>query len=64
MIDICVPVYNEGKNIQKLLDAMERDIRSEFRLLVIYDSEDDNTLPILREIRSEYPYSIELIQIF
>ena len=60
MIDICVPVYNEGKNIKRLLDAMARDIQSEFRLLIVYDSETDDTLPVLREIGGQYPFSIKL----
>ncbi len=64
MIDICVPVYNEGKNIKRLLDAMARDIQSEFRLLIVYDSETDDTLPVLREIGGQYPFSIKLIQNF
>lgn len=62
MIDICVPVYNEGGNIKKLLEALEREVKSDFRLLIIYDSEKDDTLPVLNEIKGQYPYEIELIK--
>ena len=62
MLDICVPVYNEGKNIQRLLDAMAEQIKTEFRLLIIYDTEEDDTLPILHELHDQYPFSITLVK--
>jgi len=62
MIDICVPVYNEGKNIRRLFDAMANQIRTEFRLLIIYDTDEDDTLPVLAEIREQYPFPIILLK--
>lgn len=62
MIDICVPVYNEGENIKALLDSLRQKVRTDFRLIIIYDFEEDNTLPVLRSIQDDYPFDIALIK--
>lgn len=61
-LDICVPVYNEGENIIPLLNALKEKVNLEFRLLVIYDMEEDNTLPVLRPVMEQYPFPIHLIR--
>lgn len=58
MIDIFVPVYNEGKNIKALLESINEKINSEFRMIIVYDSEMDNTLPIIEKIKADYPFEI------
>ncbi len=47
-LDIIIPVYNEGKNIVRLLKDLENVITYDFRVLICYDSENDNTLEYLR----------------
>ncbi len=37
MIDIVIPVYNEGKNISVQLDKIGEQIRSDKRVLIVYD---------------------------
>ena len=41
-LDIIVPVYNEGKNVIKLIENFENFIKTEFRVLFCYDNENDN----------------------
>lgn len=57
-LDIVIPVYNEGANIISVLDALKRDVKSSFRILICYDFDDDNTL----EAISAYPdKSIDIV---
>lgn len=62
MVDIFVPVYNEKDNIKQLLDAMQDKIKSEFQVMIVYDTEEDNTLPVLYKIKEEYSFKIRLIK--
>lgn len=48
LIDIVIPVYNEGSNILATLDALAREVRTPIRVLICYDGEDDDTLPVVR----------------
>lgn len=64
MIDVCVPVYNEGESIKRLLDAFATEIKNEFRVLIVYDRDDDNTLPVLKQIIPSYSYEIRLVKNF
>jgi dolichol-phosphate mannosyltransferase len=47
-IDLIIPVYNEGANILATLGALAREVRTPARVLICYDSEDDDTLPAIR----------------
>ena len=44
---IVIPVYNEGDNICSSLSAILRDVRGDYIVSVVYDREDDTTLPAL-----------------
>lgn len=47
-IDIIIPVYNEGKNITRVIDALYAAIRRyTYRVLICYDFDEDNTLTAL-----------------
>jgi len=58
MLDIVVPVYNEGDNIKMLLDQLAGDVKSDKRIFVIYDFEEDTTVPVLRLIKDDYSFEI------
>lgn len=60
MIDIFVPVYNEGENIKKLFDEFQDKIRSDFEVMIVYDFEEDDTLPVIRKIQNNYNFNIRL----
>ena len=48
-LDIIVPVYNEGRPFLRVLEALKREVKSPFRVVVCYDREDDTTLVALKE---------------
>jgi glycosyltransferase involved in cell wall biosynthesis len=50
-LDIVIPVYNEGGNILRTLQAIRRQVTTPLRILICYDREDDDTLPAIRDNR-------------
>jgi dolichol-phosphate mannosyltransferase len=50
-LDVIIPVYNEGANILSTLQSIMRDVRTPLRVLICYDGEDDNTLPVIERNR-------------
>jgi len=49
-LHIIIPVYNEGENIAKTLSEIESKITTPHTILIVYDFDEDNTLPIVNEI--------------
>lgn len=47
-IDVVIPVFNEGNNITRILDALHTGIKHPFRVLVCYDFPEDTTLAALK----------------
>lgn len=48
-LDIVIPVFNEGESIVRVLESLERQVRTPFRVLICYDFDGDTTLGALRE---------------
>jgi len=64
-IDIVIPVYNEAGNIKKNLDSIQKGIAGssdEHTVDIVYDFEEDNTLPVVRSIQSRYKFTINLVK--
>ena len=59
---ILIPVYNEGENIRSALAAIQRDVRGEYEIAVVYDSEEDTTLPALTAAESELHLAVRRIR--
>ncbi len=57
-LDLVMPVYNEGANIGRALEELDRKVPITKRVLVVYDFDEDNTLPVVRELLPRYPYVI------
>lgn len=49
-LSIIIPVSNEGENIRHTLSEMENKIRTPYNVFVVYDSPEDDTIPVLKEI--------------
>lgn len=62
MLDIVIPVYNEGDNIEAMLNEVSQKIRTKKNVLIIYDSMKDTTLPIVEKIRANYDFEIKLVK--
>jgi dolichol-phosphate mannosyltransferase len=58
---IIVPVYEEGENIEKLIRLVEAFVRTPHQLVIVYDREHDNTLPVAKQLMPEFP-SITLMR--
>ena len=52
-LDIVIPVYNEGENIRGVLTSLAEHVTTPFRVLICYDRDDDDTLPVLDEFRDQ-----------
>jgi dolichol-phosphate mannosyltransferase len=63
LVNIVLPVYNEKDNITKTLDQIAAKIRTPYRIFIIYDFDEDNTLPVVREyINNKNEVRISLIK--
>jgi dolichol-phosphate mannosyltransferase len=45
---IVIPAYNEGESIRPLLDAISDSVSTDFEVLVVFDTPDDVTAPVVR----------------
>jgi dolichol-phosphate mannosyltransferase len=52
-LTVVVPVYNEGANIRLWWEAARPYLPADFKVLVVYDFEEDDTLPVVREMQRE-----------
>lgn len=50
-----VPVYNEPDNIGPVLRRLEENVSTSHRVLVVYDFDEDTTIPVVRELQRELP---------
>ena len=48
MLSIVLPVYNEADNIRQILAALANAVNILTEVLIVYDDEDDTTLPVVR----------------
>ena len=48
-LDIIVPVFREEGNILKTINEIFKKLKINFRLLIIYDYEDDTTVNVVKE---------------
>jgi dolichol-phosphate mannosyltransferase len=52
-LTIIIPVYNEGANFPPLWSVISSHVHSPFQALVIYDFDEDDTVPVVQRIISE-----------
>jgi len=60
-LGIIIPVYNEGANIGATLLAIEQKIHTPHKIYIVYDFDQDNTLPVVKDLR-EAGLPIELLK--
>jgi glycosyltransferase involved in cell wall biosynthesis len=53
-LDIVIPVYQEGGNIARTLAALATAVKTPARVLICYDSPDDDTLPAIEQNRHRF----------
>lgn len=60
-VDFLMPVYNEGANITRAVEEIYARVPLKKRVLVVYDFEADNTVPVVRELQPRFP-GLELVK--
>lgn len=56
-----MPVYNEGKVIGESLKKVESAIKISHELLIIYDMDEDTTVPPVKKLQKKYP-NVKLVK--
>jgi len=51
LLNIVIPVYNEGDNIARVHSEISTKIKAPHRTFVVYDFDEDNTLPVARSLQ-------------
>jgi glycosyltransferase involved in cell wall biosynthesis len=52
---IILPVYNEGEAVEPVLRNLSRAVQTPHELVVVYDFDEDTTVPVVRRLGSEIP---------
>ena len=52
-LGVIIPVYNEGPNIKATIETIEQEIKTPHRIYIVYDFDQDNTLPVAKEMRQK-----------
>ena len=60
-LEIVVPIYNEGKNVIKLLNKFEEIVTINFRVLLCYDLDDDDIFHYKNELK-KFKFEILLVK--
>jgi glycosyltransferase involved in cell wall biosynthesis len=63
-LSIIIPVYNEGANFPALWRALAGNVRSPFHALVIYDFDEDDTVPAAQGIIAQGERRLEVVKNF
>lgn len=59
-LDVVIPVYNEGSTIRETLEVLGRLVQTSLRVIVVYDFDADDTLPVVKDMMEKIPYKLEL----
>lgn len=62
-LTLVIPVYNEAYNIKAVFDEIRDKIRGlSISVLVVYDFDGDNTVPVVERIMGDYPFETVLVR--
>src|SRR3990167_8685399 len=54
-LSIIMPVYNEGEVIDETVRQIELAIQIPHELLIIYDMDEDTTVPVVKKLQKKFP---------
>jgi dolichol-phosphate mannosyltransferase len=54
-VSVVVPAYNEGEHITPVLDRIFESVRLQCEVLVVVDSPDDDTVPVVNRYADKEP---------
>ncbi len=55
LVSVIVPVYNEAENITPTLERLLAAVHTPMEVLVVHDSDEDTTLPVVRALLPRMP---------
>ena len=61
-VTIVVPVYNEGENIRQTLAELDAKVRVDAEVWLVYDRDDDTTVPPARELEGKTRLPFRLVR--
>ena len=61
-VTIVVPVYNEGDNIRQTLTELDAKVRVDAEVWLVYDRDDDTTVPPARELEGKTRLPFRLLR--
>lgn len=61
-ITIVIPVYNEDENIAVAIEKIEQEVVFSHVINIIYDTEQDTTIPVVLQEKSKYTTQINLLK--
>ena len=50
-LEIVIPVYNEGSKIVELFESFNKHVKTQFRILICYDNDDDDVFKYTKELK-------------
>jgi len=60
-ISVVLPVFNEGENIAEQIGELEKTIKLSHEILIVYDFDEDNTIPVVKGLKSKFK-NIQLVK--
>jgi len=60
-LEIVIPIYNEGVNVIKLLEQFKHSIKTQFRVLLCYDNDDDNIFDYRDDLK-KFQFEVLLVK--
>jgi dolichol-phosphate mannosyltransferase len=54
-LSIILPVFNEGEAVEPVIRNLSRLVRTPHELVVVYDFDEDTTVPVVRRLATEIP---------
>lgn len=60
LVEFLIPVYNEGANIERAIDELDRLVPLKKRALIVHDTDQDDTVPVVRSLADRYPWAATL----
>lgn len=54
-LSVVMPVFKEGEAVEPVLRALDAAITSTHEILVVYDFDEDPTVPVIERLAAELP---------
>jgi len=61
-VSLILPVYNEGGNIAAALEKIAAQVHYQLTVVLVYDLDDDNTLPAARKAAKSLPFQVVMLK--